>query len=125
MENMNKETTLKKLNNWAIKNPKIFWPISLILLIFWTRFIFNFFYNIKNKSYGSSSQSCIGNEGCISQVRSNFSNTGKTNLGEQYLGDGKFGILFLDSQHYGDSYNATVSTDCNCNVSVGSVSTVQ
>jgi hypothetical protein len=90
-----------------------------------------FFYYTKDpkkgnySSAGSSSQSCIGNEGCISQVRSNFTNTGKTILGEQYLGDGKFGISFLDSQHYGASYNATVSTDCNCNVSVGSVSTVQ
>ena len=29
-----------KLNNWAIKNPKIFWPIAIVLLIFWYKFLF-------------------------------------------------------------------------------------
>jgi hypothetical protein len=97
--------------------------ILIITIVFISTGIFYLNGGISKSS--TSNQSCIGDEGCISQVRSNFSNTGKTILGEQYLGDGKFGISFLDSQYYGASYNATVSTDCNCNVSIGSVSTVQ
>ena len=56
---------------------------------------------------------CYGDENCIGKVRSNFESTGKQILGEQYLGDGKFGISFLDANR-GESYNADVSTDCNC-----------
>lgn len=67
------------------------------------------------KSSSSSSTSCIGNQGCISSVRSNFENSGKQILGEEYLGDGKFGISFLDARR-GLSANAKVITDCNCSV---------
>jgi hypothetical protein len=69
-------------------------------------------------------QSCIGNQGCISKVRENFTNTGKTILGEEYIGNGKFGISFMDSQHPG-AFNATVTTDCNCNVLNVNVSTIR
>jgi hypothetical protein len=31
------------------------------------------------------------------------------------LGDGQFGISFLDASR-GESYNAKVSTDCNCKI---------
>jgi hypothetical protein len=81
----------------------------------------------KTSSQGSSirnSENCIGNEGCISKVRENFISTGKTILGEEYIGNGKFGISFMDSQRPG-AYNATVTTDCNCNVTDVNVSTIR
>ncbi len=64
----------------------------------------------------SAEKSCFGTENCISGVRANFNSTGKTILGEEYLGNGKFGISFMDFQHAGNVYNATVWTDCNCTV---------
>jgi len=65
---------------------------------------------VKNKDQG-----CVGfgNESCIDKVRERF--TGKNILGEQYLGDGQFGISFLDASR-GETYNAKVSTDCNCKI---------
>ena len=60
-------------------------------------------------------KNCLGDENCISKVRENFTNSGKQILSEQYLGDGMFGISFLDPTR-GVSANAKVSTDCNCNV---------
>ena len=40
MENTEKkESNFKKLNKWARVNPKIFWPIVLVLLIFCYKFI--------------------------------------------------------------------------------------
>ena len=77
-----------------------------------------------NKPNQTSTVNCYGNESCISKIRENFSNTGKTILGEEYLGNGKFGISFMDAQH-GDAYNATVTTDCNCNVTNVNVSTIR
>jgi hypothetical protein len=78
----------------------------------------------KFEKSNSSSQNCIGNQSCISNVRENFNNTGKTILGEEYLGNGKFGISFMDSQHSG-AFNATVKTDCNCNVTNVYISTIR
>ena len=90
----------------------------------------------KNNSYNSNSSStnsstdsqrkepCYGSESCIQKVRENFRNTGKQILSEQYLGQGRFGITFLDPSR-GEAYNADVSTDCNCNVSNVHVSVVQ
>jgi len=78
----------------------------------------------RHERNNSETQSCIGNEGCISKVRENFSNSGKTILGEQYLGNGKFGISFMDSQHPG-AFNSTVYTDCNCAITNVSVSTIR
>lgn len=57
----------------------------------------------------------FGNEGCINEVREHFGKTSVRILGEQYLGDGIFGISFLDPL-MGESYNSRVSTDCNCKV---------
>lgn len=56
-----------------------------------------------------------GNEGCISKIRINFAQTGKNILAEKYLGEGKFGIAFMDSQHPG-AYDAIVTTDCKCEI---------
>jgi hypothetical protein len=78
----------------------------------------------RHERNNSETKSCIGNEGCISKVRENFSNSGKTILGEQYLGNGKFGISFMDSQHPG-AFNTTVYTDCNCAITNVSVSTIR
>jgi hypothetical protein len=63
------------------------------------------------------SQDCagFGNKSCIDKVRENFNNTGKSILEEQYLGNGQFGISFLDPSR-GQTYNAKVSTDCNCKI---------
>jgi hypothetical protein len=65
---------------------------------------------VKNKDQG-----CVGfgNESCLDKVRERF--TGKNILSEKYLGDGQFGISFLDASR-GESYNAKVSTDCNCKI---------
>ena len=77
--------------------------------------------DFKKNHDSSNSNPCYGNENCIAKVRNNFKNTGKQILGEQYLGDGKFGISFLDASR-GEAYNAYVSTDCNCNVTNVNVS---
>jgi hypothetical protein len=58
------------------------------------------------------------------QIRSNFENTGKNILEEQYLGDGRFSISFMDSQYPG-AYNARISTDCNCNITSTNISTIR
>ena len=73
----------------------------------------------------NNNQNCIGNQDCISNIRKNFSNTGKRILGEEYLGNGKFGISFMDGQHPGAAYNATISTDCNCNIINSDVSNIR
>ena len=73
---------------------------------------------IKNKpQVQNKSQGCVGfgDESCIDKVRERFSSTGKNILSEQYLGEGQFGISFLDPSK-GESFNAKVSTDCNCNI---------
>ena len=71
---------------------------------------------IKTES-NKSKQGCVGfgNEGCIDKVRDNFNLTGKKILGEEYLGNGQFGISFLDPNR-GKTYNSKVSTDCNCKI---------
>lgn len=66
-----------------------------------------------NNSSSTESISCVGDKGCITKVRQNFNNTGKRILGEEYLENGKFGISFLDPNR-GETYNAVVTTDCNC-----------
>ncbi len=68
-----------------------------------------------NSGQSSRSSACVGSESCINQVRANFGNTGKQILGEDYLGNGTFGISFLDARR-GEAYNAKVYTDCNCAV---------
>jgi hypothetical protein len=80
--------------------------------------------NISSSNSVAKECNGVGNESCISSVRQNFNNTGKTILGEQYLGDGRFGISFMDSQHPG-AYNATISTDCKCNITNSNVSTIR
>lgn len=72
-----------------------------------------------------NSKNCVGvgNEGCISKVRERFSNTGKNILGEEYLGNGTFGISFMDTQHPG-AFKAKVFTDCNCNITNVDISTI-
>jgi hypothetical protein len=57
----------------------------------------------------------FGNESCIDRVKENFTNTGKQILGEQYIGNGQFGISFLDPSK-GQTFNSQVSTDCNCKI---------
>lgn len=66
-----------------------------------------------NEESKSQIKNCIGNQDCISKVREHFTNTNKTILGEEYLGNGKFGISFLDPQRDSD-FNAKIWTDCNC-----------
>jgi hypothetical protein len=113
-----------KKNNKSVKEKNIFtiffysFGISIIFFLI----VFNIMKNNKQpdinpKNIQSSNQvnSCIGNENCISKVRERFKNTGKNILGEEYIGNGIFGISFIDDQ-YTDTYNAKVSTDCNCNV---------
>lgn len=91
------------------------WWVWLIILFVLGKIIGDPKKYSSSQSSSSSSASCIGNQGCITNVRSNFENSGKQILGEEYLGDGKFGISFLDARR-GLSANAKVTTDCNCNV---------
>ncbi len=78
----------------------------------------------KNSSTESNSteikkeKKCVGSKNCITSVRRNFVNTGKQILGEEYLGEGQFGISFMDISK-GSSYNtfnSVVTTDCDCNI---------
>jgi hypothetical protein len=102
------------------------WWVWLIILFVFGKIIGNSkkssYSNSSSKS--SSSSNCIGNQECISNVRLNFTNTGKQILSEQYLGNGIFGISFLDSRR-GVAANAKVTTDCNCNVTNVNVSTIR
>jgi hypothetical protein len=86
------------------------WWVWLILLSVLGKLIGD-----QQKSSTSNLSSCVGNQSCISNVRSNFKNSGKQILGEDYLGEGRFGISFLDARR-GLTANAKVTTDCNCNV---------
>jgi hypothetical protein len=92
-----------------------FWWIWIIILIVLGKIVGDPKKSRTSKSSPSRSVPCIGNQGCISNVRLNFENSGKQILGEEYLGDGKFGISFLDARR-GLSANAKVTTDCNCNL---------
>ncbi|MDU0808025.1 hypothetical protein [Aquirufa regiilacus] len=66
----------------------------------------------------------LGTDVCIDKVRLNFENTGKTILGEEYLGNGNFGISFIDRNKPG-SYSARVSTDCECGITNVQVSNLR
>ncbi len=69
----------------------------------------------EHKSNSSDNSNCVGNSSCISNIRSNFTSTNKTILNESYLDKGEFKITALDVQR-GVTFNATISTDCNCNI---------
>ena len=63
-----------------------------------------------------TSEGCSGNgdRSCINKIRSNFKNSGKDIIGEQYDGDGIFQIQFIE---YGrGSFNAYVRMDCECEI---------
>ena len=80
-----------------------------------------------NSNYGNSIKNesrCYGDENCITKIRDNFNNSGKMILGEEYLGKGKFGISFMDSRYAG-AYNATIITDCNCELTNVDISPVR
>jgi hypothetical protein len=79
--------------------------------------------NINNTPV-TPAKKCVGDQNCIANVRSNFSSTGKQILSEQYLGEGTFGISFLDLSR-GEAYNAEVYTDCNCQVKDVNVSMIR
>lgn len=68
-----------------------------------------------NSSKAVEKTECIGNQSCITNVRSNFTSTNKTILNESFEGNGVFKITALDPQR-GVTFNATVKTDCNCTV---------
>jgi hypothetical protein len=91
------------------------WWVWVVILIVLGKIVGDPDKSSTSKSSSTNSASCIGNQNCITSVRSNFENSGKQILGEEYLGDGKFGISFLDPRR-GLSANAKVTTDCNCNV---------
>jgi len=71
----------------------------------------------------SQSSNCIGNRDCINSVRNNFTSTNKTILNESYEGDGRFKITALDPSR-GVTFNAFVSTDCNCNITNVNISDI-
>ena len=124
-KNVSQEVLVEKSEN-KIYTKWWFWLIAVILLgaLYPKKSSTNL--SSESPKSNSSENNCIGvgNQSCIDKVRQNFNNTGKTILGEEYLGDGRFGISFLDSQYAG-AYNATISTDCNCNVINSNVKTVR
>lgn len=79
--------------------------------------------NIENSNYKTNP--CYGNESCISVARERFTSTGKTILSEQYLGEGKFSITFIDLQYPDLLNNAVIYTDCECKVTNVNVSTAR
>ena len=97
---------------------------ALILFVLWC--LGSFIDNKDSSKINDGAGNCsgVGSQSCIDKVRQNFTRTGKTILAEEYLGDGRFGISFMDSQHPG-AYNATISTDCNCNITNSNVSTIR
>ncbi len=92
-----------------------------------------FFLGVLNKNKKTSNPSssnnqiqntnCIGNRDCINSVINNFYSTNKTILNESYEGDGRFKITALDPIR-GVTFNAFVSTDCNCNITKVNISDV-
>jgi hypothetical protein len=80
----------------------------------------------RSKSNNNSNHECTtnGTRACIDQVRSHFTKTGKTILGEEYLNNGIFGITFMDSEHPG-AFTARVYTDCKCNITNADVNTIR
>lgn len=114
------------------ENPPLFkWFILAILIsntigfIGMYTFVYFKFERPQNKqSINIPTMPCgSGNEKCINRIRNNFSNTSKTILGEEYLGNGKFGITFIDQKKPG-SFAAQVTTDCNCGITNISISTI-
>ena len=104
-----------------------FKSISKLSIIYFVLFIgITVFLGGFSKDKNSVASDCngVGSENCIEKVRASFTSTGKTILGEQYLGGGRFGISFMDNQHPG-AYNATVSTDCKCDITNSNISTIR
>jgi len=61
-------------------------------------------------------EGCSGNgdRSCINKIRSNFKNSGKDIIGEQYDGEGIFQIQFIE---YGrGTFNAYLRMDCECEI---------
>ena len=110
--------SLSNMNFKMLSKSSVFYFISFIAI---TLFFGGF---SKNNNSIASDCTGAGNENCIESVRTSLTNTGKTILGEQYLGNGRFGVSFMDSQHPG-AYNATISTDCKCNITSSNVSTIR
>jgi hypothetical protein len=80
-----------------------------------------------NSNYGNSitnESRCYGDQNCITKIRDNFTSSGKMILGEEYLGNGKFGISFMDSRNAG-AYNAKITTDCNCDLTDVDISPIR
>lgn len=138
--NISNEQNHSTLVNKISKQPKSYTVSNVLIFLFISILVLSIFKmvhetNQKNISSSVNKESnnsaldinnCVGvgDQSCIDRVRQNFNNTGKTILGEEYLGDGRFGISFMDRQYAG-AYNATVSTDCNCNVTNSNVTTVR
>ena len=108
--------------------------ISMMAILLWGFIFYSsvpFYYEMyKNWDEKSASNeqltpcSGLGTDVCIDKVRLNFENTGKTILGEEYLGNGNFGISFIDRNKPG-SYSARVSTDCECGITNVQVSNLR
>lgn len=120
MDNQQK-SFIDNFNGWAKRNPVLFIIIAIVFISGSIKIGSSIGKGMKNDRTNNrsvqskSGQACNGNEGCIDKVRTNFTNTGKQILGEKYLENGLFGISFLDASK-GETYNAEVSTDCNCNI---------
>jgi hypothetical protein len=103
---------------------KIYW--FLLLFLIGTYFIIE---NKRNSKSINSNENVInckgaGNNGCIDRVRYNFTSSGKQILSELYLGDGVFKITGLDPKR-GVTFNSTVFTDCNCQLTNVKINEVQ
>jgi hypothetical protein len=94
---------------------------SLLLLS-----VFIYFYSGDKKYKKSINQNndCIGNSNCITRIRQNYNSTNKQILNESYEGDGKFKITALDPRR-GITFNAFISTDCNCEITNTDISDIE
>jgi hypothetical protein len=124
---------MKNTNNKDSEFSLINWNTVLIVITIVIGILYYRNYNksdIKNESpiienSNYKSDPCYGNESCISIVRNNFTSTGKTILSEQYLGEGKFSITFVDLQYPDLLNNAVIDTDCECKLTNVKVSTAR
>lgn len=94
--------------------------IVFLLIMFAIGGVFGFLSNNSSlpsvTSSSETSEGCSGNgdRSCVNKIRSNFKNSGKDIIGEQYDGDGIFQIQFIE---YGrGSFNAYVRMDCECEI---------
>jgi hypothetical protein len=110
------------MKNYFQNNKTSILVITGILLVFALFYFYSG--NNKSKKNYNVNNNCTGNANCINRIRENFNSTNKVILNESYEGNGKFKITALDSKR-GVTFNAFISTDCNCEITNTDISDVE